>query len=101
MKINEPKNPDFINFVRSYVAAQGFLSSLGATIASIDQGKITLKIQYSSAVSQHTKACHDGVIGALSVCRATVRTLLADGSFKVVAIAHGTMANIQTDSNNS
>lgn len=150
MKINEPKNPDFINFVRSYVAAQGFLSSLGVTIESIDHGKIALKIPYSSAVSQHTKAFHGGVIGALSeaamgacaatviaptqtvvgaefkinflslaqgealtaegevikagrslsVCRATVRTLLADGSFKVVAIAQGTMANIQTDSNN-
>jgi uncharacterized protein (TIGR00369 family) len=77
MKINEPKNPDFINFVRSYVAAQGFLSSLGTTIESIDHGKITLKIPYSSAVSQHTKAFHGGVIGALSeaamgACAATM-----------------------------
>jgi uncharacterized protein (TIGR00369 family) len=77
MNIEKPKNPHFSDFVNAYVAAQGFLTSINATIESLDFGKITLRIPYSPAVGQHTGAFHGGVIGALSeaamgACAATV-----------------------------
>lgn len=73
----EPKNPKFVEFVTSYVAAQGFLNSIHATIEELSLRKVTLKIPYSAAVGQHTGAFHGGVIGALSeaamgACAATV-----------------------------
>jgi uncharacterized protein (TIGR00369 family) len=73
----EPKNPKFVDFVTSYVAAQGFLSSIHATIEELAVGKVTLKIPYSASVGQHTGAFHGGVIGALSeaamgACAATM-----------------------------
>lgn len=151
IKGEEPKNPKFVDFVTSYVAAQGFLSSIHATIEKLAVGKVTLKIPYSASVGQHTGAFHGGVIGALSeaamgacaatmiqpnqtvvgaeykvnflslaqgetliaegeilkagrslsVCRATVLVSQADGSSKVVAVAQGTMANINADPHNS
>lgn len=77
MKTQEPRNPNFEAFVNAYVAAQGFLSAIHATIEEVAVGKVTLKIPFSASVGQHTGAFHGGVIGALSeaamgACAATM-----------------------------
>jgi uncharacterized protein (TIGR00369 family) len=77
MNMQDPQNPSFRDFVKAYVAAQGFLCSIGTTIESIDAGTVVLKVPFSKALSQHTGAFHGGVIGALSeavmgACAATL-----------------------------
>jgi uncharacterized protein (TIGR00369 family) len=77
MTTQEPRNPDYAAFVTAYVASQGFLSTIQATIEKLSVGKVTLKIPYSTSVGQHTGAFHGGVIGALSeaamgACAATM-----------------------------
>jgi uncharacterized protein (TIGR00369 family) len=151
MNMQGPQNPSFRKFVEAYVAAQGFLCSIGTTIESIDAGTVVLKVPFNKTLSQHTGAFHGGVIGALSeavmgacaaslvredqtvvgaeykvnflspaigdaliakgevmkagrsltICRATLQCLQADGSLKLVAIAQGTMATISANLGNS
>ena len=66
MNIEKPKNPHFSDFVNAYVAAQGFLRTIQATLELIELGRVVLKVPFSNALSQHTGAFHGGVIGALS-----------------------------------
>jgi uncharacterized protein (TIGR00369 family) len=151
MNMQEPKNPKFKDFVKDYVAAQGFLCSIDTMLESIDAGTVVLKVPFSATLSQHTGAFHGGFIGALSeavmgacaatliredqtvvgaeykvnflspaigdaliakgevmkagrsltICRATLQCLQADGSLKLVAIAQGTMATISANLGNS
>ncbi len=77
MTTQETRNPNYEAFVTAYVAAQGFINTIHATIEKVSVGKVTLKIPYSASVGQHTGAFHGGVIGALSeaamgACAATM-----------------------------
>jgi uncharacterized protein (TIGR00369 family) len=75
--MREPLNPDPLDFVKDYVAAQDFLCSINTTLESIDTVRVILKVPFNKSLSQHTGAFHGGVIGALSeavlgACASTV-----------------------------
>ncbi|MGA0005595.1 MAG: PaaI family thioesterase [Burkholderiaceae bacterium] len=84
--------------------SEAVMGACAATVIRHDQTVVgaEYKVNFLSPAVGEALIAEGEVIKAgrsLTVCRATLQCLQADGSLKVVAIAQGTMANISTEPN--
>lgn len=61
-----PRNPDFRDFVRAYVAAQRYLTWLGVELAQVEPGQATYRVVFRPELGQQSGFFHGGVIGGLA-----------------------------------
>jgi uncharacterized protein (TIGR00369 family) len=61
-----PNNPQFEQRVRESFDRQGFMQTLGAVLARVEVGAVSIELPYSPALSQQHGYFHGGVIGTLA-----------------------------------
>lgn len=61
-----PADPDFEARVRASFAQQGLLVGLGARLAAIAPGSVTIELDFSERVGQQIGLFHGGAIGAIA-----------------------------------
>ncbi len=78
----EPRNPDFAAAVRAVFAAQPFSVLLGAELASIEPGAVTILVPFRDDLTQQHQFFHGGVLGYLAdnACGAAAGTLAPAGA---------------------
>lgn len=62
----KPSNPDYAKTVRESFARQGLMTTLGASIATLEPGFCVIEMPYSPGVSQQQGFFHGGAIGAIA-----------------------------------
>lgn len=84
-----PADPDFEAKIRSSFAQQGLLAGLGARLAAVAPGSVTIELDYSDRVGQQVGLFHGGAIGAIadSAGGYSALTLLPAGS-EVVTVEY-------------
>jgi uncharacterized protein (TIGR00369 family) len=60
----EPKDPDYDARVRASFARQGAMKTLGATLSSIDPGKVAVELLWAEGLTQQHGFLHAGVVAA-------------------------------------
>ena len=78
----EPLDPDYESAVRASFASQGLMRTLGATLAGIQPGQVTIELAFSDRISQQHGLFHGGVIGTLAdnACGYAALSLMPAGS---------------------
>ncbi|GFG82605.1 PaaI family thioesterase [Mycobacterium paragordonae] len=73
-----PRNPDYRQQVRESFALQGFMSTLGATLHSIEPGMVEIEVPFSPGLTQQDGFLHAGVSIAVldSACGYSALTLM-------------------------
>jgi uncharacterized protein (TIGR00369 family) len=73
-----PRNPDYRQQVRESFALQGFMSTLGATLHSIEPGVVEIEVPFSPGLTQQDGFLHAGVSIAVldSACGYSALTLM-------------------------
>lgn len=73
-----PRNPDYRHQVRESFALQGFMSTLGATLHSIEPGVVEIEVRFSPGLTQQDGFLHAGVSIAVldSACGYSALTLM-------------------------
>ncbi|MDZ7631048.1 MAG: PaaI family thioesterase [Gemmatimonadaceae bacterium] len=64
--------------VRAVLAAQPFLSLLGATVVRVERGEVEIRLECRDVLLQHTGVAHAGAVTAIvdSACGAAAATLM-------------------------
>ena len=75
----EPRNPQFESRVRQSFDRQGFMHTLGASLARVETGLVEIVLPYRPELSQQHGYFHGGVIGTLAdnACGYAAFTLMA------------------------
>lgn len=78
----QPINPDYAAAVRTSFESQGLMRTLGARLASIGPGRVTIELAFSQGISQQHGLFHGGVIGTIadSACGYAALSLMPPGS---------------------
>ena len=83
----EPADPDFAARVRSSFQRQGIMAHIGATLSSVEPGRVRISLPYSDSLSQQHGFFHGGITTTIadSACGYSGFTLMpADTSVLTV-----------------
>lgn len=58
----EPKDPDYAARVRTSFERQGAMATIGATLASIEPGRVAIELPWAQALSQQHGFLHAGMV---------------------------------------
>jgi uncharacterized protein (TIGR00369 family) len=74
----QPRDPAFESRVRASFARQAAMTTIGATLASVAPGRVTIELPYSPALTQQHGFIHAGIIAAAldSACGYAGSTLM-------------------------
>lgn len=77
-----PDDEDFEARVRASFAKQAFMATLGASIATVEPGRVVLELPFRSDLTQQHGFVHAGVLAAIadSACGYAALTLMPKGS---------------------
>ena len=77
----QPKNPDYARVVRESFERQAFMTTLGATLASVGPGEVEVVVSYAERLCQQNGFLHAGVLASVadSACGYAALTLAAPG----------------------
>jgi len=97
MTAHSPRNPQYRAFVESYVAAQRYLTLIGAELARVEPGVAEYRVPYQPDIGQQDGFFHGGVVGGIAegVMGAAAATLVEPGAnvvgaeYKVNLLAPG------------
>ena len=97
----EPRDPDWEARVRTAYDAQGLMRTLGATIASLEPGRVELRVPFDERLDQQDGFLHAGVtlatmdtacgFAAHSLMPAGARVLTVELKVNLLAPAIGTL----------
>ena len=62
----EPKDPEFEARVRESFERQPFMSTIGASLAKVEPGRVEIAVPYSPHVTQQHGFVHGGVVGTIA-----------------------------------
>jgi len=62
----EPSDPDFEARVRTSFAQQAFMAALGAELASVAAGEVTIALPFRADLTQQDGFLHAGVVAAIA-----------------------------------
>jgi len=79
--VTAPPNPDFERIVRESFARQSFMAALGASLAEVAPGRVTIAAPFSAALCQQNGYLHAGVLTSIadSACGYAALTLARPG----------------------
>jgi len=64
LPVFEPKDPGYVDRVRASFERQGAMKTLGATLASVNAGKIVIELPWAEALTQQHGFLHAGMVAA-------------------------------------
>ncbi|MCM2252471.1 MAG: PaaI family thioesterase [Ramlibacter sp.] len=78
----EPKDPEYAAHLRASFARQGAMKTLGATLASIEPGHVTIELPWAEGLTQQHGFLHAGMVAAAldSACGYAAFSLMPAGS---------------------
>lgn len=78
----EPRDPDYVERVRTSFTRQGVMRAFGATLGQIAPGEVQIILPYRDDLTQHDGFLHAGVISTIadSACGYAALTLMAPGA---------------------
>ncbi|MGF1476058.1 MAG: PaaI family thioesterase [Geminicoccaceae bacterium] len=89
MSVQTPAHPAFVQMVQASFAAQGLMTTLGASLTAVEPGTIEIEVPFHKGLSQQKGFFHGGVVGAIadSAGGYAALTLMAQG-FEVVTVEY-------------
>jgi uncharacterized protein (TIGR00369 family) len=78
----EPRDPDFAARVQRSFARQTFMATLGATLAEVRPGEVTIALPFRDALTQQHGFLHAGAVSSVvdSACGYAALTLMPPGA---------------------
>jgi uncharacterized protein (TIGR00369 family) len=75
----EPQDPAFAERVRASFAQQGAMETIGATLATIEPGRVVIELPWQKALTQQHGFLHAGMVATAldSACGYAASTLMA------------------------
>lgn len=64
-RVVQPRNPDYEGLLRDSFSRQGIMGHLGATLASVQPGRVVIEAPFRPALSQQHGYFHAGVVATL------------------------------------
>lgn len=61
-----PRSPDYVERVRTAFEAQPFMGFLGAELASVEPGRVGIRLAHREALTQQHGFFHGGLVGTLA-----------------------------------
>jgi uncharacterized protein (TIGR00369 family) len=76
----EPKDPDFAARVRASFDRQDAMRTIGATLGSVEPGRVTIEMSWAKALTQQHGFLHAGIVGTAldSACGYAAFSLMPD-----------------------
>jgi acyl-coenzyme A thioesterase PaaI-like protein len=77
----EPRNPAFVENIKSSFLKQQVMSLIGAELARIEPGLVTIRLPYRNDLSQQDGYLHAGIVTTIidSACGYAAYTLMPPG----------------------